>query len=105
MNHTYLLADDGRGVDSGEGEVHVGGDHGGVVLVLRLEAAGLGSSSRSKLGVQADLQSGHQLGKVRLVSFSTQEMLLLTLSTTSTVVLRLLSVVHFSVRVIPRSFT
>ena len=43
------------------------------MLVLRLEAAGLGSSSRSKLGVQADLQSGHQLGKVRLVSFSTQE--------------------------------
>ena len=39
MNHTYLLADDGRGVDSGEGEVHVGGDHGGIVLVLRLEAA------------------------------------------------------------------
>ena len=73
MNHTYLLADDGRGVDSGEGEVHVGGDHGGVVLVLRLEAAGLGSSSRSKLGVQADLQSGHQLGKVRLFSFFTQD--------------------------------
>ena len=35
----YLLADHSRGVDSGEGEVHVGGDHGGIVLVLRLEAA------------------------------------------------------------------
>ena len=35
----YLLADHSRGVDSGESEVHVGGDHGGVVLVLRLETA------------------------------------------------------------------
>ena len=35
----YLLADHSRGVDSGESEVHVSGDHGGIVLVLRLEAA------------------------------------------------------------------
>ena len=35
----YLLTHNSRGVDSGEGEVHVGGDHGGLVLVLRLEAA------------------------------------------------------------------
>ena len=36
---TYLLSNHGGGVEGAEGEVHVSGEHGGLVLVLGLESA------------------------------------------------------------------
>ena len=34
----HLLTDHGGGVEGGESEVHIGREHRGLVLVLRLEA-------------------------------------------------------------------